>query len=196
MLTGSPRRHLSPYPLRVKIKRMVWAVVEVAAFRLTWPTWYRYRAWWLRRFGADVSPQSRIRRTCRFMCPWNLTVGPGTATGEHVHFYCLGPVRVGARVTLSQDAVLCAGSHDYRTLEMPLLRPPVVIEDDAWVAYGGFVGPGVTVGEGAILAAHGVAVKDLEPWGIFGGNPARRIGNRPPLSPGGASDGPTPTPTT
>ncbi|MEM7625327.1 MAG: putative colanic acid biosynthesis acetyltransferase [Planctomycetota bacterium] len=182
-------RHQSPYSFRAKAGRMLWSVVEVTLFRMTWPTWYRYRAFLLRCFGADVSPASRIRRTCRFMCPWNLSVGAGTATGENVYFYCLGEVRVGARVTLSHDAVLCAGSHDYRTIEMPLLRPPVAVQDDAWVAFGGFVGPGVTVGAGAILAARGVAVRDLEPWGIYGGNPAKRIADRPPLSTGSETTG-------
>lgn len=175
-------RHQSPYSFRAKAGRMLWSVTEVTLFRMTWPTWYRYRAFLLRCFGAEVSPGSRIRRTCRFMCPWNLRVGADTATGENVFFYCLGQVRIGERVTLSHDAVLCAGTHDHRTIEMPLLREPVTIEDDAWVAFGGFVGPGVTIGQGAIVAARGVAVRDLEAWGIFGGNPAKRIGDRPPLT--------------
>ncbi|MEL7089899.1 MAG: putative colanic acid biosynthesis acetyltransferase [Planctomycetota bacterium] len=181
-------RHESPYRFREKVLRIVWAVVEVTLFRLTWPTWYGYRAFLLRCFGARVHPSCRIRRTCRFMCPWNLSIGAGTASGEKVYFYCLGPVRVGERVTLSHEAILCAGSHDYRQQDMPLLRLPITIGDDAWVAYGGFVGPNLTVGEGAILAARGVAVRDLEPWGIFGGNPAKRIGDRPPLDPPASPD--------
>lgn len=176
-----PTRHQSPHSFQAKVGRILWSVTEATLFRMSWPTWYRYRAFLLRCFRADVDPNSRIRRTCRFMCPWNLRIGASTATGENVFFYCLGQIRVGERVTLSHDVVLCAGNHDYRTIEMPLLREPISLEDDVWIAYGGYVGPGVTIGQGTILAARGVAVRDLEPWGVYGGNPAQRISNRPRL---------------
>jgi putative colanic acid biosynthesis acetyltransferase WcaF len=58
---------------------------------------------------------------------------------------------------------------------MPLLRPPIVVEDYAWVAADAFVGPGVTVHEGAILGARGVALRDLEAWHIYSGNPAHKV---------------------
>ncbi|MEM6853863.1 MAG: putative colanic acid biosynthesis acetyltransferase [Planctomycetota bacterium] len=169
-------RHVSPYRFAEKLKRLVWTVVEATAFRWTWPTWYGYRAWLLRRFGADIHPDARIRRTCRFTCPWNLKMGANTATGDRVIFYCLGPVTVGERVTISQYAHLCAGSHDFTDpVLMPLLRPPIAIEDDAWIATDAFVGPNVTVGEGALLGARGCAFKDLKPWTIYGGNPAKEL---------------------
>ncbi|MBB6441775.1 putative colanic acid biosynthesis acetyltransferase [Phycisphaera mikurensis] len=159
---------------------MLWALVEATLFRLTWPTWYRWRAFLLRCFGADVHPTTKIRRTCRFMCPWNLSVGDDTATGEEVWFYCLGPVTVGKRVTLSHFCKLCAGSHDYtRPASMPMLRPPIEIGDDAWVATDAFVGPGVTIGEGAILGARGGAFRSLEPWTVYVGSPCRPLKKRP-----------------
>lgn len=172
------RRHISPFSLQEKIARVLWAVAESTLFRTTWPTWYRYRAWLLRRFGAAVHPTARIRRTCSFVCPWNLTVGPNTATGEKVWFYCLGPVSVGARVTLSHFAQLCAGGHNTETVGMELTRPPIVIGDDAWIATSAFVGPGVHVGDGAILGARGCAFKQLNPWTIYGGNPATVLRTR------------------
>jgi putative colanic acid biosynthesis acetyltransferase WcaF len=84
-------------------------------------------------------------------------------------------VTIGARVTVSQGAHLCAGSHDSRRATMPLLRPPIDIEDDAWIAADAFVGPKVRVKEGAILGARAVALEDLEPWSIYLGNPAARV---------------------
>ncbi|MEM7577875.1 MAG: putative colanic acid biosynthesis acetyltransferase, partial [Planctomycetota bacterium] len=157
----------------------LWSVVEATLFRMTWPTWYRYRAWWLRRFGADIHPTTRIRRTCRFVCPWNLSMGANTATGDDVWFYCLGSVTIGRRVTVSQFVKLCAGSHDHRDpVGLPLLRPPIRIDDDAWVAADAFVGPGVTIGEGAVLGARGATFKNLEPWTLYGGNPAKALGPR------------------
>ena len=61
---------------------------------------------------------------------------------------------------------------------MPLIRPPITIDDHAWIAADAFVGPGIAVGEGAILGARGCAFKDLEPWTIYGGNPAKPIAPR------------------
>jgi putative colanic acid biosynthesis acetyltransferase WcaF len=84
-------------------------------------------------------------------------------------------VTIGDRVSISQHAHLCAGTHDYDDARMPLLRPPITIGDDAWIAADAFVGPNVTVGEGAILGARGCAFSDLEPWTIYGGNPAKKI---------------------
>ena len=61
---------------------------------------------------------------------------------------------------------------------MPLLRPPIEIGDEVWIAADAFVGPKVRVGEGAILGARAVALADLEPWTIYLGNPAVRVRTR------------------
>ncbi|MEM6552918.1 MAG: putative colanic acid biosynthesis acetyltransferase [Planctomycetota bacterium] len=169
-------RHHSPYSTADKVKRLLWSCVEATLFRWTWPTWYRYRAALLNAFGAKIDRTARLRRTCNFTCPWNLTVGPDAAAGDHAIFYCLGPVTLGSRVTISQHAHLCAGSHDHADpVTMPLIRPPITIDDDAWVAADAFVGPGVHIHEGALLGARGAAFKDLEPWTVYGGNPAKPL---------------------
>ena len=172
-------RHVSPYPLREKVGRVLWGTVQATAFRWSWPTWYRYRAWLLRLFGARADPTCRVRRTVQITCPWNLTLEADAAVGEAARLYCLGTVRLGARSTVSQHAHLCAGSHDFTQSDMPLLRPPIVIGDDAWIAADAFVGPGVVVGPGALLGARGCAYKDLDAWVIHGGNPARALKPRP-----------------
>jgi putative colanic acid biosynthesis acetyltransferase WcaF len=56
-----------------------------------------------------------------------------------------------------------------------LILKPIVIGANAWIAADAFVGPGVTIGDGAVLAARGVAVRDIEPWTVHGGNPAKLI---------------------
>ena len=89
--------------------------------------------------------------------------------------FAVGPVTIGRSVTVSQGAHLCAGSHDSRKRTMPLVRPPIEIGDEAWIAADAFVGPKVRVGEGAILGARAVALEDLEPWSIYLGNPAMKV---------------------
>lgn len=174
-------RAVSPYSTNEKIGRMLWAMVQGTLFRCSFHTWYGMRAWLLRRFGAKLAGNVRIRRTVRIECPWNLTMGENSSAGDRALLYCLGPVTIGKNVSISQQAHVCAGSHDYTRADLPLLRPSIVIEDDAWIAADAFVGPGITVGRGAILGARGCAFKDLEPWSIYGGNPAKRLRDRPRL---------------
>ncbi len=171
-------RHVSPYTTREKVGRLLWAIVQATLFRLSPPTAYRWRRFLLRRFGATLSSSALVRRTVRVECPWNLAMGSNTCLGDFTVAYCLGPVRLGDRASVSQRVHLCAGSHDYTKPDLPLLRPPITIGADAWIAADAFVGPDVTVGEGALLGARGCAFGDLEPWTIYGGNPAKPIGPR------------------
>ncbi len=181
-MTMDAGRHVSPYTSREKIARILWSVVQATLFRLSFHNCYGWRRFLLRRFGASIGRDCVIRRSVRIECPWNLTMADNACLGDRVNAYCLGTVTIGRRVSVSQDAELCAGSHDYTTRDMPLLRPPIIIEDDVWIAAGAFVGPGVTVGEGAVLGARGVAMKDLESWSIHVGNPAIRTSDRQHLS--------------
>ena len=147
----------SPYGLREKVNRVLWGFVQATAFRMSFHSWYRWRRWLLLLFGASLDLEVRIRRTVRIECPWNLSVGRDSSVGDHTILYCLGPVRIGNRVSISQGAHICAGTHDYRFRSMPLVRASITIADDAWVCADAFVGPGVVVHEGAILGAIGVS---------------------------------------
>lgn len=171
-------RHVSPWTRREKIGRCLWSLVETTVFRHSPRTAFRWRAWLLRCFGAKVDSLARIRRSVTIEIPWNLTIGPGAAIGDHVILYCLGSVTIGARATISQRAHLCAGTHDYSRPDMPLLRPPITLEDDVWIATEAFVGPGVTIGEGTVVGARACVVKDLPSWKVCVGNPAVPIKDR------------------
>ena len=85
---------------------------------------------------------------------------------------------MGGRATISHRANICAGTHDHTKPDFPLLRPPITIGPEAWVCADAFVGPGVTIGEGAILGARAVAMKDVNPWTIVVGKPARESKRR------------------
>ena len=165
-------RHVSPYAAREKIARMGWAITQGTVFRFSFHSWNRWRVFLLNRFGARVHPSCIVRRTVRVECPWNLSMGPNCCLGDFAIAYCLGPVTLGARVTVSQYGHLCAGSHDHTRPDLPLLRPPITIGDDVWIAADAFVGPSVTIGDRAVLAARSTAVKDLPPDMICAGSPA------------------------
>ncbi|MSR18276.1 MAG: hypothetical protein EXS00_03750 [Phycisphaerales bacterium] len=179
----SDARGVSPYPFREKMARVLWACVQGTAFRFSLHNFYGWRRMLLRSFGARIADTVRIRRSVKVECPWNLAVGSDSAIGDNAILYCLGPITIGHRVTLSQGAHLCAGTHDYNDPGMQLLREPIEVGNDVWICADAFVGPSVHVGEGAILGARGVAMRDLEPWTIYFGNPAQRAKPRPRLPP-------------
>lgn len=159
-----------------------WTVKEIAA-RVAWgmvrpifslsprPIW-GWRRFILRLFGAQIGRNVHVYPTVRIAMPWNLQIGDYTAIGDRAIVYNLGPVHIGARATVSQNAHLCAGSHDWRDPTMPLTKPPIVIGDDCWVCADAFVGPGVTVGARSIVGARACLMKDLAPDMIARGNPA------------------------
>lgn len=97
------------------------------------------------------------------------------AVGDRAILYALGPISIGERATISQGAHLCAGTHDLRDPARPLLKLPIRIGDDAWICADAFIGPGVTIGRGAVAGACAVIVKDVGEDCIVAGNPARLI---------------------
>jgi putative colanic acid biosynthesis acetyltransferase WcaF len=172
--SAEARRH-STLPVRLKIKRVLWSMVEATLFHYSFHTWSGFRSTLLRLFGAQIGRKCMIRRTCRTYYPWNLKIGDLSCLGDFVQVYNLAPIEIGKGVTISQEAYLCTGTHDYRLRSMPLVTSPIYIEDDAWICARAFVGPGITVGKGGIVAAAAVVTRDVEDWTIVGGNPAKFI---------------------
>lgn len=177
-LENSEARHVSPWTMREKIGRMLWYWVEGTLFRFSPRPMYRWRAFLLRCFGAKVDRTARIRPSVTIEVPWHLTIGASSSIGDHAILYCLGEVTIGKRVSISQYVHLCAGTHDFRLPEMPLLRPPIFIEDDVWLAADVFVGPGVTVREGCVVGARSSVFGNLPAWKICVGNRAVVVGDR------------------
>ena len=180
---AAERSQVSPWTFREKVGRALWIVVRGSLFRFSWHNWYGFRNFLLRCFGAKVGVSVHIRPTTRIEIPWLLTIGDYSSLGDYAVVYDLGPITIGRRATVSQYAQLCAGTHDYTRPDMPLIRPTITIGDNAWIAGCSFVGPGVKVGDGALLGACAAAFRDLEPWTIYTGNPARPMKARPRFSP-------------
>lgn len=168
----------SPWTTKEKIGRALWMLLRVPLFRWSWHNWYAWRRLFLRAFGATIAPGCTIRPTVHIEVPWLLEVGQGATLGDHAIVYNLGPVRIGRRTTISQYAHLCAGTHDMDRADMPLLRPPITIGDDCWIAADAFVGPGVTVADGAVVGARSSLFTNAEPWSVYVGSPARKVRER------------------
>ena len=168
-------RSASPWTRSQNVKRMLWGLVQSTLFYYSLPNAYRWRATLLRTFGAKLAPNVRIRRTVRIEIPWHLTIGTQTAVGEFAILYCLGPITIGEYVTISQYAHLCAGTHETYNRQMKLLRPPITIGDDVWIAADAFVGPNVTIGDRTIVGARSNVFRSLRSDVIAVGNPAKPV---------------------
>jgi putative colanic acid biosynthesis acetyltransferase WcaF len=173
-----PKRNVSVWTQRETAGRLLWAIASRVLFRMTFHNWYGVRAALLRLFGAKLGRNVRIRRTVRIEVPWNLDLADDVSVGDDAILYSLGMIRIGPRSSMSQYAHLCAGTHDYTSLDYPLLRPPITVGADCWIAADAFVGPGVTVGDRSVVGARATVMRDVPPDQVVVGNPARCVKRR------------------
>lgn len=165
------------YSRSEQARRIAWSL-GCWLIRLSPRPCFAWRRVILRLFGARIGAHVNVYPSAHLYMPWNVEIGDWSALGEDVLVYSLGKVRIGASVTLSYRSHVCAGTHDLNDPKLPLLKPPVSIEDGVWVGTEAFIGPGVTVMQGAVVGARAVVVKDVQPLQIVAGNPAHVIGIR------------------
>jgi len=170
-------RRSSSYSRRELAARLMWSFAQ-PLFRFSPRPLFAWRRALLRLFGANVGENVHVYPSARIFIPWNVSIGEWSSIGDDTLVYSLGKVTIGSRVTISHRAHLCAGSHDHRRADMPLLKLPIVVGDDAWICADAFVGPNVVVGPGSVVAAAAVAVRDVPAWQVVAGNPARPVGER------------------
>lgn len=162
-----------------KILRLIWDLVWLVAFRPT-PRWMlnSWRIFLLRVFGANIGKGSRVLPTCKIWAPWNLEIGESTVLGDHVDCYSMDKIKIGSYVSISQRSFICSGSHDITSIQLPLITKPILIHDYAWICSDAFIAPGCEIGEGAVVAARTVCIKNVPAWKVVAGNPSRVIKNR------------------
>jgi putative colanic acid biosynthesis acetyltransferase WcaF len=157
------------------VKEGLWMLVSLLLFRLCPLPLYGLKKSILRWFGAQVGEGVVIKPDVRITFPWKLILGDHVWLGEGCWLLNLAPITIENHACISQRAFLCTGSHDYKSATFDLRVHPIVIERGAWLGACAWVGPGVRVGDHAVLTANSVASRDLEPSGIYQGNPARLI---------------------
>lgn len=154
---------------------IVWTVFARPIPRSLLSGWKRFL---LRCFGAKVHKTAIIYSNVRIYMPWNLEMGKYSCLAPEVDCYNADKIRIGAHTTVSQKSYLCTASHDITKLNIPLITKPIIIEDQAWVGADTFISMGVTIGQGAVVGARAAVFKDVEPWTVVGGNPAKFIKKR------------------
>lgn len=171
-----PRR--SPHGARNRLARLAWSIVQALLFRPSPRPMHRWRNVLLRLFGADLHPTARVYARARVWAPWNLVMHERACLADDVDCYSVDRIEVGADSTVSQYGYLCAASHDFDDPDHPLVTAPIIIGRRCWLAADVFVGPGVTIGDGAVVGARSSVFGDLAPWIVAAGTPARRVRDR------------------
>jgi putative colanic acid biosynthesis acetyltransferase WcaF len=165
-------------PGRPYFVRALWLIVE--AFVLLNPVLvsYRFKIAVLRLFGATIGEGLVIKPGVHVKYPWRLRIGDNCWIGERAWIDNMEDVKLGSDVVVSQGAYLCTGNHDWSDPTMPLAPSPILVQDGAWLGAFARVAPGATIAVGSVVALGGVVFSDTEPWGIYRGNPAERVGTR------------------
>ncbi|MEO1159084.1 MAG: acetyltransferase [Pseudomonadota bacterium] len=159
---------------RENLGRVLWALAHPLFAWSPRPFW-AWRRTLLRLFRARIGRNVHVYPSVRIAIPWNLSIDEGSAVGDRAILYALGPITLGRATTVSQNSHLCAGSHDYSRADRPLTKPPITIGDSVWICADAFVGPDVSIGDGAIVGARAVVVRNVSAKTMVAGNPAREI---------------------
>lgn len=131
------------------------------------------------RLGGGIAGRRvSFERTSRIESPWNITIGDYSFVGKNALVRGSTKLTIGKNVCISEDVRILPASHDISSPTFDYICKPVTICDNVWIATGAIVLLGVTIGEGAVVAAGAVVTKDVEPWAVVGGNPAKFIKKR------------------
>ena len=158
--------------------RFIWRILWQTCWKLLWHRLFWLRSLVLKCFGAKVSLKSQYFGSTWIERPYDLEVGEFTSIGPRVQLYNLAHLKIGSHTVLSQDVYVCGGTHDYTDATMPLQRVNIEIGDNVWICAGAFIGPGVKIGEGAVIGACAMVTQNVDPWMVVAGNPARVIKKR------------------
>lgn len=170
------------YTVREKVLRVIWGFVSPIFFRYSPRLFYFWRNALLRMMGARIGKNVKIYPSAEIMYPWLLEIGDNTTISWGVRIYNLALSKIGSNTMISQYSHLCGGTHNFRSQNFDLVRTGFTIGNRVWLAADSFIGPGIHVKDGAVVAARAVVVKDVEPGVIVAGNPARQIGNADQLN--------------
>jgi putative colanic acid biosynthesis acetyltransferase WcaF len=168
----------SPFSLRNRLMRCAWTFVHHVLFRLSPHPLHAWRRFLLRCFGATVGATAHVYASAKIWAPWNLQMGEHTVLGPHVDCYCVAPIKIGDHTVISQYSFLCTASHDISHPQFVLTTDAIVIGSQVWIAADAFVGPGVTIGDGAVVGARSSVFRDVASWTVVAGNPARYLKKR------------------
>ncbi|WP_115050794.1 putative colanic acid biosynthesis acetyltransferase [Brucella canis] len=176
--TSRPLEGGATFTLKHRLQRLLWQAAWLALAAWTPSCLWRWRGMVLNAFGADIHKSAIVRASAHIWWPGNLSMGAHSSLGPGAICYNVAPVTLAPFAIVSQRAHLCTAGHDIDQASFPLTAAPIHIAAYGGVAAEAFVGPGVHIGEGAVLGARSVSFRDLDAWAVYTGNPAKPVRQR------------------
>lgn len=165
--------------IKGQIKNMVYnlneffcnATINKIPFQVLRKLFYRF-------FGMDIGKDSIIFRNSEVLGIKNVKIGNNSIINHHCFLDGRGGLTIGENVNISNHVLLITGSHDINSKDFKTFFNKIIIEDYVWICTGAIVLPGVTLSKGSVVGAGAVVTRDVPPFTIVGGIPARIIGRR------------------
>ena len=170
--------HTEYLPGGNRISRLLWYFTNVLFFMNPLNPLSGLKVWLLRLFGARVGRGVVIKPSVNIKYPWRLRIGSHVWIGENAWIDNLGEVSIADHCVLSQGAMLLSGSHDFSRTTFNVQVDSIVLEEGVWIGAKSIVYMGVTCKSHSILGANSIALKDLEVYSIYYGNPAVKVSDR------------------
>jgi putative colanic acid biosynthesis acetyltransferase WcaF len=171
-------KYIDTIPKSDKVYRVFWRITSLFLFKpFSLPFFNSWRILLLKLFGAKIGKFCNIYASAYIPSPRNLIMGVHSTLGPQVQLH-FGKTIIGNKVTVSQRTYLCSATHETNSLNLPFVAGEIVIKDFVWIAAEAFIMTNTVIGEGSIIGARAVVVRDVEPWTIVAGNPAKFIKNR------------------
>jgi maltose O-acetyltransferase len=156
--------------------------LPVSYSRLSFGITKPFRAMLCRHIFLKCGKNVNIERGASF--GWKIEIGDNSGIGVNAQLFSTGLITIGNNVMMAPEVIILTQNHAYQDINIPMTEQgaqkaaPVVIEDDVWIGIRAIILPGVRIGKSSIIAAGSVVTKDVPPFSIVGGNPAKIIKKR------------------
>jgi putative colanic acid biosynthesis acetyltransferase WcaF len=178
ILTNIDPRTQPSFSLKNRLARSVWGIAYLFLFRTSPRPMHAWRAFLLKCFGAKIGANCHVYSQVIIWAPWNLVLEEQVGLADGVTCYTMAKITIKSKAVVSQGVHLCTGTHDYNDPNFQLYALPITIGANTWICADAFIGPGVNVGDGAVIGARSVVTKDMPAWTVCAGNPCKPLKQR------------------
>ncbi len=183
VLDPAVRKGINPrsdacFSLANRVARCCWGICYLLFFRFSPRPLHRWRVLVLKCFGAKLGNNCHVYPKVSIWAPWNLSMHDDACMADGVNCYSMGKIEIGEKAVISQGVHLCTGTHDYNDPNFQLITRPIRIKAQAWVCTESFIGPGVTIEQGAVIGARSVVNNNMPAWMVCVGNPCKPLKKR------------------
>nr|WP_220628090.1 acyltransferase [Confluentibacter sediminis] len=126
----------------------------------------------------NIGKNSSFLMTCVFDCAKHLSIGENSVVNARCRIDNRGGITIGNNVSISSDVTILTADHDMDSPDFAGRVRSVIVEDYVWVGTAAMIMPGVSIGKGAVVAAGAIVTKNVEPYHVVAGIPAKFIKER------------------